>query len=494
MEKKIENRRPAVAGQFYPGSQDELKKEVAGLFQKAKPCESSDVLAIICPHAGYVYSGQVAATSFNQIDKEKEYENIFVIGSTHSYPFDGASVYNIGNYSTPLGTVEVNIELANELIKKHEVFSFQRDIDSYEHSVEVQLPFLQHIMKKKFKIVPIVVGAQNQETCKQIAEALKPYFSSKNLFVISTDFSHYPDYKNAVIVDKATADAIVSNSPEQLMNTISSNSAKKIRNLSTSVCGWTSVLTLLYITQEMKEVQYKQIQYRNSGDVSGDSSRVVGYWSIAVSGKISQDAGMGQKKDSSDFFLADEEKIALLKLARATIIERLEKDKVSELKDSDFSETVRQHLGAFVTLHKDGELRGCIGRFLPEEPLYSVVQDMAISAALFDSRFMPVTAKEITQLEIEISVLSPLKQISSLDEFELGKHGIYIKKGFHSGTYLPQVAKETKWTKEEFVSHCSQYKAGLGADGWKDADLFIYEANVFSEKEFPELWPVKDKK
>jgi hypothetical protein len=155
-----------------------------------------------------------------------------------------------------------------------------------------------------------------------------------------------------------------------------------------------------------------------------------------------------------------------------------------EFNSKGYSATMITPCGAFVTLKEKGELRGCIGRFTSEEPLYQVIREMAVAAATQDTRFTPVTGSEIPGLEIEISVLSPMKKIHSIDEIILGKHGIYIKKGWASGTFLPQVATETGWTREEFLGHCSRDKAGIGWNGWKDADIFIYTAEVFAENEF----------
>ena len=141
--------------------------------------------------------------------------------------------------------------------------------------------------------------------------------------------------------------------------------------------------------------------------------------------------------------------------------------------------TLKQKCGAFVSLHKQGRLRGCIGHFGEDVPLYEIVAEMARAAAFEDPRFMPVTKDELDDIDIEISVLTPMRRIKSLDEFQLHKHGIYIKKGYRSGTFLPQVADEVNWSKEEFVGHCAQDKAGIGWDGWKDAELYVYEAIVF---------------
>ena len=469
------DRQPAVAGQFYPSDPNELKSTLKTLFIKAKPSKNlHNLIALIVPHAGYIYSGEVAASAFNQIDLKKEYDNIFIIGSSHYLAFDGASIYTQGDFITPLGIVKVNTDFAKKLIKQSDVFSDRIDAHLKEHSLEVQLPFLQYKLKREFKIVPIIIGTQSPDVCKKIGDQLRPYFNSKNLFVISTDFSHYPPYDEAVKVDKITADAIMKNSFANLISTLRANERSNIQNLATSLCGWTSVLTLLSITENNPDVSFELVEYKNSGDSEyGDKSKVVGYNAIAVSLK--------ERKNKSQFNLSEKDKKDLLAIARNTLVQYLKDGNILEVDAAKLSENVKTNCGAFVTLHKHGELRGCIGRFEPNEPLYKVVQQMAIAAATEDYRFPQVQANELKELDIEISVLTPMRKINSIDEIELGKHGIYIKKGIRSGTFLPQVANETGWTKEEFLGHCAQDKAGIGWDGWKDADIFIYEALIFSE-------------
>jgi MEMO1 family protein len=469
------DRRPAVAGQFYPADKNELSKMLKNLFARAvAPEKMPGVVAIICPHAGYVYSGGVAASSYNQIDPTKEYDNIFVLGPSHYVGFEGASVYDEGDFITPLGTVKVNRELGQELIKKHKVFTDRADAHRLEHSIEVQLPFIQYIMRKPFRIVPIVVGASTLDACAEIASALRPYFNSKNLFVISTDFSHYPAYDDANAVDKATADAVLSNSAENLIRTIGTNEKKGIPNLVTCMCGWPCVLTLLSITHNIPNITFTPIEYRNSGDSDiGDKSRVVGYYSIVVSIK--------EAPQKAGFNLNDNEKKTLLAIARNTLEQQFQKDHILNVDPSTLTENLKTNCGAFVTLNEHHELRGCVGRFEPDEPLFKVVQTMALAAATQDYRFSPVRQDELKSIELEISVLTPLKRIDSIDEIQLGKHGIYIKKGSYAGTFLPQVATETGWNKEEFLGHCAQDKAGIGWDGWKDAEIYTYEALVFGE-------------
>lgn len=183
-----------------------------------------------------------------------------------------------------------------------------------------------------------------------------------------------------------------------------------------------------------------------------------------------------------EFTLTLKDKKTLLEIARKTINEYIRNGKTYKINPSLFSANIKKHCGAFVTIHKKGNLRGCIGRFLADEPLYNIIQKMAIAASTQDYRFTKVRESEIEDLEIEISVLSPLRKIKSIDEIKLGKHGIYIKKGMASGTFLPQVATKTSWDKEELLGHCSCDKAGIGWDGWRNADIFIYDAIVFDEK------------
>jgi len=471
------DREAVVAGSFYPEDSIALKAQLELLFARAECVKThNNVLAIIAPHAGYVYSGKIAASSYNQINSDKEYENIFIIASSHRIIFKGASIYNKGDYITPFGKVKVNRELANKLIKENEIFVFNADAHSEEHSLEVQLPFLQFKMNTDFQLIPIVTGTQTLGEVQEIAGVLAPYLNDKNLFIISTDFSHYPNYEDAKIVDKKTGDAILANSVIKVVDAINENASANVENLVTSLCGWPAVLTLLNITERDPSIQVLAIDYQNSADELGDKSRVVGYHSIVFTKKK-------VNMSESQFKLTKQEKEKLLKIARNTIMEYLESGKLLKIDKSELTDALEADCGAFVTLHKNGVLRGCIGRFVADESLYAIVQKMAIAAATEDSRFPVVEKDELNEIDLEISVLTPLKKINSINEIEMGRHGIYIKKGFASGTFLPQVAIETGWTKEEFLGYCSRNKAGLGWEGWKDADLYIYEAFVFEEND-----------
>lgn len=466
------NRQPCVAGQFYPGDAGALHAALEELFDKAKPPGRRRPQAIIVPHAGYVFSGQVAATAFNQLDPLETFEHIFLIGSSHRAHFDGASVYNRGNYITPLGEVKVDTALATQLIDDHVFFKYSHEADAHEHSLEVQLPFLQYHLQQDFSIVPVVIATQSHNTISAIATALKPWFNQKNLFVISTDFSHYPHYADACKVDEITAHAIAANSPEKFLASVKKSERGDLPNLATAICGWSSVLTLLNITSAMKGVNIVPLEYKNSGDVSyGDHDRVVGYWAM----------GVYHSSTDQPLNFSQAEKNELLTIARNAIYNHLQPDAGSR-GIQKASDKLNQQLGAFVSVYVDDKLRGCIGRFEPELPLHRLLEELAVSAATGDSRFDPVGADELDGLSIEISVLSPLKLIRSIDEIVPGKHGICLKKGIHSGTFLPQVAARNNWDVETLLSHCAAEKAGIGWDGWRDADIYTYDAEIFGDK------------
>ncbi len=468
--------RPATqANRFYTGDARELSEEVDSfLALHSGDAKYQNVAAVIVPHAGYYFSGNVAASAYMAIDVKKPYKRIFLLGPSHHEWLDGASVNTEADYyATPLGNVKVDHETAVALTntdgtdKTDSVFRYRPEAHDREHCLEVQLPFLQRRFNEVPPIVPIVISTNDYDKLKQIAEELKPYFTDENLFVISSDFSHYPSYEDACEVDTKTGKAIETGNVEEFIATLHANARSGKRNLATSACGEFAIITLMLMLDNQYEV--KHLIYQNSGDIDNhDHSRVVGYHSFAI-----------LRKDSTNFTLSDADKKALKDIAFNSIRDSLDGKPIAQpILHSQFS-ILNSKCGAFVSLHKHGHLRGCIGHFGEDYPLHEMVAEMARAAAFEDPRFMPVTRDELDDLDIEISVLTPMRRIQSLDEFELHRHGIYIKKGYRSGTFLPQVANEVNWTKEEFVGHCSQDKAGLGWDGWRDAELYVYEAIVF---------------
>jgi hypothetical protein len=474
------DRQPFAAGKFYPADKEILTKDLSLLFENCKkPSENWNVRAIISPHAGYEFSGRIAASAFSAIPKDAVYKNIFIIASSHVMYFGGASVYNCGDYITPLGKVPVNKEIANKLILANKIFQFPVNAHIQEHSIENQIPFIQYYFKDMPPIVPIIIGTDDENLIKKIAEALRPWFNSENLFVISSDFSHYPNYKNAIENDNLTAMSLESGSPEIFLNTLSKNNSKQIPGLVTSMCGWTSGLTLLDLSDGDKKLQIKLIDYCNSGDSPrGGKNEVVGYNALVMIDN-KQNTDTFHETDNS-FSFTEKEKKQLFDIAKSSIQSKLY-NKNYVIDEKSLPGTLKKPMGAFVTLKIGGALRGCIGRFVSAEPLYTVVNESAISSAFEDPRFSPLTKDEYLNTNIEITVLGPLKKISNIKEIILGKHGIYITKNGRAGTMLPQVATENGWTVEEFLGYTSRDKAGLGWDGWKNADIFIYEGVVLED-------------
>ena len=246
------------------------------------------------------------------------------------------------------------------------------------------------------------------------------------------------------------------------------------------MCGWTSGLALLYLADNDKKIEFRLIDYCNSGDSPyGGKDGVVGYHAIALTEKITEPESKTVVKE--EFSFSDAEKLLLFKLVRTSIESRLYENRRSQVETEKMPPKFLKPMGAFVTLKINGKLRGCIGRFISADPLFEVVKASAISSAFEDPRFMPLTISEYNKAEIEITVLGPLEKISNKNEIILGKHGIYIKKDSRSGTMLPQVAIENNWSVEEFLGYTSRDKAGIGWDGWKDAELYIYEGVVLEE-------------
>ena len=465
-------RKPSVAGSFYPASAKEIKTMLGGWL---RPGEDSLIppRAIIVPHAGYVFSGEVAASAYNRIPKGHSYNRIFLLGPSHRAGFAGASVdTSNSSWQTPLGLVKTDTTLGKKLISKGDgVFTLWSDAaHNDEHCLEVQIPFLQMIFGDVPPIVPIVIGTERLSILEGIAKVLEPYFNEDNLFIISSDFSHYPSYEDAKASDLYLADTITNGGLEEFLQALKQIDKKGYPGQGTAACGACAIAVLLRMmdAQGRDSFSAEHVLYRNSGDSPyGDKFRVVGYNSIVFT--------------ASDhlFHFTLEEKEKMIAAARSSIYSYLGLEYEGD--DSPVGILREKGYGVFVTLYLEGRLRGCIGRFTSSSSLHSTIREMARNAAFSDPRFPALSKKEAPMIEIEVSVLSPLKKIESIDEFKLGRDGIYMIKGYNHGTFLPQVAKETGWNTEEFLGHCARDKAGIGYYGWKDAELYTYQTEVVKE-------------
>ncbi len=476
------DRQPVVSGSFYPSGSERLKSELEGYFASfAKTSPGVRVRAIIVPHAGYVFSGHTAAAGFAAIPAGETFDNIFLIGVSHRYAFEGAAVFTSGNMVTPMGTLKVNRELGNQLKSTNKWFIEKDEAHGPEHSLEVELPFIQYRFNPAPPIVPILIGTRNLTVLKGIASGLQPWFNERNLFIISSDFSHYPSAADARRVDKMTSDAIIKGDPEGFLRTIRNIESSGVDNLATAMCGWPAGLVLLYLAEKSDGLVFRNAEYTNSGDSPrGSDDEVVGYNAIVLEQRSKS------KKEAyatEAFTLTSPEKKVLLSIAREAISARLERRKPAPVDQSSLTPRLSEPLGAFVTLTEKGDLRGCIGRFTSPDPLWEVVSAMATEAAFSDPRFPPLTKEEYSSIHVEISVLGPMKKIQSVNDIKIGRHGIYLKKGYRSGTLLPQVATDRGWSVEQFLGYCARDKAGIGWDGWKDreTEIYVYEAYVFGE-------------
>ena len=469
---KPQHRQPAFAGTFYPAHEGELREVLEGCFKAAEPIESEgSVQTLIVPRAGYEYSAKVAASAYLSIPESTRYDNIFIITSSSKEQFKGASVYSAGNYITPLGEVRVNRQVAAELIAGNAIISYMPGVHRREHGVEVQLPYLQARFPETPSIVPIVLGSASVSAARDLARALMPYFRPENLFVISTNFSRYPSYENAIAVDRRTAEAVLTGDPERFYHSLRESSEENVAKLATPSRGWASIMCMLYMAEKRNELRFSPILYQSSGDVPpGDRDRVVGYWAIA---------GHSPAEETPEQVLDEKKKMSLLLDSRSALESYLHTGKLAFTNQADPSP--EHFAGAFVNLYMGEKLRGRSGAILPEAPLYQVVQALTVAAASQDPNFSPVEASELPYIRIEIAVLNSLQRIESPGEIQLGIHGIYISKNGLSGSYLPGVAEANNWTEEELLGHCAREEAGMNREGWKDADLYVFEATVFRE-------------
>jgi len=451
--------RPAVfADQFYPADPVRLAADIDGYLAAAAPAASGRLVGIVVPHAGYKYAGRTAAAAYALV-RGQAIDTVVIVGPSHRFGFEGVSVWPDGGFETPLGTARVDADLARA-IAKASGFRFRPEAFAEEHSVEVQVPFVQRVLPGA-AIVPIVMGAQTETTIRALAAALaKACRGRKVLVVASTDLSHYLPEKEARSTDAATAALLEGVETGTLI--------RKIEAGENIMCGGGGVASLLLYAAKAGRPEVKVLARTDSASFGGP---VVGYLAAAV--RMRDQAG------PDAFALTADEKADLLKMARASLTAFLERG--ATIDDLSGREKFRTPRGAFVTLTKDGDLRGCIGFIEPVMPLGQTVIRCAVYAATEDPRFPPVAASELGRLRVEISVLTPVREIADPGLVKVGVHGIIVERDGRKGLLLPQVPVENGWDRETFLAQAS-LKAGLPADAWKHgAKLSVFEAIVFHE-------------
>jgi len=464
-------RRPAVAGSFYPGDAKALADQVDGFLKQAQcsdAAKNKTPKVLLAPHAGYDYSGQVAAYGFKLLEG-RNIQKVIILSSSHNYSISGAVSDDSDFWETPLGKVELD----KDLIGKLQAGGITLDREPFipEHDLEVELPFLQKVLPAGFTLAPILAGDMNDTERNKLADLLAQNIDEHIIVVVSSDMSHYPAGADAAKADQDTIKAILTGEEDQFVSTLKQLEQKNIPNALTFMCARPAVELGMLVAEKVGAGDVQLLKYANSGDVTGDDSRVVGYSAIAFFEK----EATAKPKDPSG-----SKKTALLKMARESVeifVKNGNVPRFDELNNFD------QRSGVFVTLTNSGSLRGCIGLMESSQPLFETVPQMAVAAAVDDHRFSPVTVEELPQLKYEVSVLSPMKKIKDSSEIKLGTNGVKVQRNGRSGVFLPQVAEETGWDLDEFMNHLCQDKAGLPADCWKDPDTEIYTftAQVFSE-------------
>lgn len=457
---------PAVAGSWYPADPEELARMIDGMLEAEGPVDGAP-LALVVPHAGYVFSGPVAAAGFRQL-RNGEYDVAVLIASDHQAPLSSpVSVWVEGAWETPLGRIPVDAGLAGALVQADPRITFDPAAHQGEHPIEIELPFLQRVCPH-CRIVPILMGAEDEGTVRALADALLGALPGRKAVVIaSSDLSHYPSREDAWQVDGAILAAIETGDPDRVRETVAATMKQGIPGLVTCACGEGPIRVAMRVAAGLGADTVSVLRYANSADSPyGDPKQVVGYGAVMFWRYVPPDLTPARRE-------------ALLTLARRTL--------ESHLTDGTLPpyETDDPHLlrpsGVFVTLREDGELRGCIGHLRADTPLYRAVQEMAVAAATEDPRFPPLTREELDRVHLEISVLSPFRRLTDPMQIEVGTHGLLIIKGGRQGLLLPQVAVEEGWDREAFLEGLCR-KAGLPAGCWREgAALYAFTAVVFGE-------------
>lgn len=452
---------PNVAGSFYPQDAKELARLVDGYIAHAPVEQASAHIDIaFVPHAGYVYSGAVAGYVFKSLLKVP-YQTVIVLAPSHFFSFSGAAIWSEGFFQTPLGQIAIDADFAKQLKSKTSDIVEKPEVFDKEHSLEVQLPFIQRAFPKA-RIVPIVLGSPDFKVSENIALALHESIGTRTdvLVLVSTDLSHYLPYDDNNAKDAKSIKAI---EELQVPGFWEGNMSGTMET-----CGFVPATIGIMLAKLRGLTDVKTLKHANSGDSVGDRNKVVGYASIVFSKP--QQLPQGAQE-------------TLMALSRHALEDFVRHGRKATINITD--PLLNQIQGAFVTLKKNGQLRGCIGNIVSETTLAHSVVNMTIAAASQDHRFKPVTPEELSEIHIEISALSVPQQVDNLESMVLGRDGVIISDANgHAGVFLPQVATDTGWSRQEFLEELCSQKAGLPRQCYLDRNVkkYIFTAEVFDEK------------
>jgi AmmeMemoRadiSam system protein B/AmmeMemoRadiSam system protein A len=467
-----------LAGMWYSDDPEELAREIDVYLAAVEAGPANQVMALLLPHAGYRYSGMVAAHGVKQVEGQS-FSRVVVIGPSHRVALmDAVSIPDISAIETPLGQIAIDRDLV-ERLWEDDLFESHLHAHTHEHSVQIELPFLQRALGD-FKLVPMVCGQLGEVAAKRIAATLLDHIDEETLVVISSDFTHYGrtfDYipfRDDIQENLRNLDL---GAFKEIEDKNLSGFIEYVHNTGATICGRSPIAILLAMLPV--EARVKLLKYDTSGNLTGDWSHCVSYVSAAVTGSWTASCSDGIHCEP-ELELSASDKVGLLSLARHSITRRIRNDE-PEL-NLEITPPMQDIMGAFVTLHKHGRLRGCIGEIFPRRELYEAVAEQAVNAAFHDPRFPRLCEEELDEIDIEISALTAPHRVHSYEDIEIGRHGIVLCKDSRSAVFLPQVAPEQGWGLVETLTHLAG-KAGLGPNDWQDGCAFdVFEAIVFGEK------------
>ncbi len=482
-------RTPGVAGpnSFYPSDPFQLRNQVERYTNAADLIVDEPPFCLIAPHAGYVYSGPVAGWAYRQV-LNREYDTVIVIAPSHVEAFPFAAILPSGVYETPLGDIQVDSVLAREIataagevVGLSEKGHISVNTAQVEHSLEVQLPFLQ-VALGEFNLVPIVIGTSGWRISRRLGSAIARSVGDRDILVVaSSDLSHYRSYESAYNIDREMIRLVEKGDAEAIANGCEKREVE--------ACGGAPIATALHAGNLLGYKRTIVLRYATSGDVKGGlKDRVVGYMAAAsYRGANIKGTPLDEILKETDAVgcgldFTERERKDLLLLARISVESSVRNVPFKMDESIEITSNLLEKRGVFVTIRSGSVLRGCIGNLTPMEPLHELVVDVARQTALSDPRFNPIMASELGRINLEITVLGPMVKVKSPNEVIVGRHGLFIRYGGYQGLLLPQVAVEQNWNREKFLTNVCM-KAGLQSDTWKneDVELFIFTAEHFSE-------------
>lgn len=505
-DREVRGMRPsALAGSWYPGGRALATATAVNLMHSASaaPVPSGRPVALVVPHAGWVYSGVAAGAAFRLL-KPGEFNRVVLVGPSHYGGFEGYGLDDPLAYQTPLGDVLVDRDAARSLLDGGRA-GWARSAARPEHCLEIELPFLQATLGP-FKLVPVLVGRTMPEDEKAFARKLALLADGKTLFVFSTDFIHYGprfDYSPFGPMSTACRQRIheTDSKAVALLTKIDASGFRSfLEETGATICGRHGLSTLMELLPRITpSAQATLLAHYASTDIPGMAdANSVDYVSMAFTRE-----GGAAAKPLTEFPvpvkvsveappLSTEIGAGLVRVARAALeAEIAGRDGLErELLSLPPGPEVQRLQAVFVTLNRtdpveirtQGTLRGCIGQLEPTYPLELAVVHAALSAAQEDPRFEPVQRAELPRIDIHVTVLSPQRPVASWQEIKIGTHGVVLEKSGRRALFLPQVATEQGWTLEETLEALC-HKAGLPSGAWRDGARFsVFTGQVFHEK------------